>query len=237
MRAPTCLAFLAAALLCLSGAAHAQDAPTPQAPPGARAPGIPTVASTPQPAVSPGPSLAAPGVRPDIDIWVETWYSRAIDIHRVSPDGERDGLLRVVRMFYNFSVMIYAKDPTTPFHYMVYVDGVKVNEGDATWKLAWTTSVQEQSFNLTVEITQGAQTRHAAWAHVVGIPGADAGIGGAGANPDGSTPGNETVPAGYITRLSWKLVGASLAQVVVAFAIVGGTFLERVERMGWSRLR
>jgi hypothetical protein len=177
-------------------------------------------------------------VRPDIDVWVETWYSRSIDIHRVNPDGEREGLMRVVRMFYNLSLNIYAKDTSAPFHYKVFVDGTKVNEGDATWKLNWVTSIQEESFSLSVEVTQGSVVRHAEWAHVVGIPGADAGIGGGGdKNGAGEAAGNETVPAGYITRLSWKLVAASLAQVVVAFAIVGGTFLERVERMGWSRLR
>ena len=198
----------------------------------------PRVSPAPPPASSSTPSLnqTSPPNRLDVDIWVETWFSRSIDIHKVLPDGEREGQAYVTRMYYNLSVEAYAKDPR-PFQYTIWVGDSKVMQGTATWKLHWVTSIQQDLFNISVEITQDGKTRRAEWARVLGIPGEDAGIGGHAGQEGPAGPLTQEVPVGFIDRLTWKLIGASLVQMVAAFVIVGGIFLERVERLGWSRFR
>lgn len=189
----------------------------------------------PQPQGTPEtqPDAEVDPTRLDADVWVETWFRRSVDIHKVMPDGEREGTQRAVRMYYNFSIDAYVKDSSKPFTYKVWVNGQRVNEGQATWKLHWVTSVAMDSFNITVELSQDGKTRRADWALIIGVPGEDAGIGGGGGGEAPPGPDLIEVERNAFSKLTWTIVGASVGQIVVAFVIVGNIYLERKDALAW----
>lgn len=166
------------------------------------------------------------------DIWIETWYVKQANIYRVDPDGSRAGPSPIARMYQNFSIVSYAKNTSVPFHYVVQVDGVTVNEGDSTWKLDWETGEDADTFNITVTITQNGQSKTAVWAHVYGVTTPDTG----GLN--GAAQKNENLIEMSSTDFMWfvlKLITACAVLMAATFYLIGGIHLERLERMGWSR--
>ena len=205
-----------------------ESEPTPSEP----SPPSPEPATSPQPEPErASPAAVAPN-QLEADIWLETWFNRSIDIHKVLADGERGR--KTAKLFYNFSVEAYVRDTSEPFHYVIQIDGIKVSEGDATFHLNWVTSVEAESWNVTLQLTQAGKTRIARWERIVGVPGEDAGI---GERPSGEAPvpTDITVPRTYITRLTWTIVLGNIAMMVASFVVVGGVFLEKVQRMGWQR--
>lgn len=192
------------------------------------------------PSITPPPAsnnTTTPVSTLEADIWAETWQSKTIDIHRVDPDGFRANAKRAVKMYTNFSVQIYAKNTSAPFHYRIWIDDIKVDEGDATWHYSWSTQTTESAFNLTVSVTQGSKERNVGWARIVATPKSDSGIGEEGEGDTEGNKGTEEVPIGYIGKLTWKVVIASAAQVAVAMVLVGGIWLEKQRRTGWTRMK
>lgn len=196
------------------------DSSTPNTGSGSSAPRQPTTGTGTAP------------VGPEADAWIETWFRRDVRIMRVDADGYRDGPSLFTKLFYNFSVVMYAKDTTKPFHYDIKINGFTVNEGDATWKLEWVTSVTEPSFNVTVDITQDGRTRHYEWARVIGVPGEDTAIGEEG-GPATEVP-KEAFTKGELLWRDFKRFAATILMVILAFGVVGGIYLEKMDRMGYE---